>query len=179
MITDIANIALLAAAITGLIAMLRWDLRALQLSGFQNSRYNAWLRQSSDLTSPKRLAVLAVLIACFTTMAQASWMVVMLLAAVLALLALGMLVKKHDNPLRVTGHVVRRFAVAMILVLLVIGGTIILGKRMHEADILRSASMIAVMILAISPLLTMLTNWLLHLFEKPINNTQNTDEGND
>lgn len=39
MITDIANIALLAAATIGLIAMLRWDLRALQLNGFQNNRY--------------------------------------------------------------------------------------------------------------------------------------------
>lgn len=178
MITDIANIALLAAATIGLIAMLRWDLRALQLNGFQNNRYNAWLRQSSDLTSPKRLTVLAVLIACFTTMAQASWMVVMLLAVVLALLAIGMLVKKHDNPITATGHVVRRFATAMILAILAIGGIITLGKRLHETDTLRSAAMVAVMILAISPPLTMFTNWLLHLFEKPIESDQNTDDRN-
>ena len=175
MITDIANITLLAAALLGLIAMLRWDLRALQQNGFQNSRYNAWLRKNSDLTSPKRLAVLAVLIACFTTMAQTSWMVVMLLAIVLVLLAIGMLLKKLDDPLIVNRHVVRRFVTAMILALLTVGGTILLSQRLHETETLRSASMIAVMILAVSPLLTMLTNWILRLFEKPLDNDRETD----
>lgn len=166
MMTTIANISLIVAALLGLCVMLRWDLHALQQSSYNNSRYNTWLRQNSDLASPKRLIVLAVLIGSFTTMAQTSWMVVLLLAIVLAALAIAVALKLHDKPLKWDGRVTRRFILALILALLAIAGTMVMAQRLNEADALRPASMLAVLILAISPLLTMLSNWLLRPLEK-------------
>ena len=175
----IANIILLAAALWGLLAMSRWDLNALQQNAYSNSRYNAWLRESGDFTSTKRLAVLAILIARFTTMAQASWMVVMILAAALIGLAqvITMRLKRQEQPVRLEVRAVRRLVLIMALALVAITGVIFLGKSLNETDILRPASMIAVMTIAVSPLLTMLANWLLGLIEKrPENDTSDTSK---
>lgn len=174
MMTTIANITLLATALLGLCAMMCWDLRLLQQNGYSTSRYYAHL-QSSDLITPKRLTVLAVLMGCLTTMAQASWMVVMLLAAVLAALAIAMLLKRHDKPLKFDAPIAWRFAIALLLSLLAIAGTFLLGQRLNVADTLRPTSMLAVMILAISPLLTMLVNCIIYPFEKHPKNTLNND----
>ena len=177
-ITTIANICLLAAALLGLCAMLRWDLQNLQQNDYSNSRYNAWLRESSDLTSPKRLTVIAVLIASFTTMAQMSWMVVMLLAIILACMAVAMLLKRHEKPLKFDSRVARRFITAMILALMMIVGTYYLGKHLNKADVLRPTSMLAMMILAVSPLLTMTANAIFRPLEKNRTNGQNEAENN-
>ena len=173
--TTIANIALLTAALIGLFAMLRWDLTALQQNGYRNSRYNGWLKESSDLSSPKRIIVLAVLIGSFTTMAQDSWIVVMLLAVFLVALAISTLLKRHEKPLKCDGRVVSRFILAMALALIAIGGTTLMGQRMNEPDFTRPASMLAVMILAITPLLVMLVNWVIRPFEKSAKNDLEND----
>lgn len=165
-ITTIANICLLVAALLGLCAMLHWDLQNLQQSDYSNSRYNAWLRESSDLTSPKRLTVIAVLIASFTTMAQMSWMVVMLLAIILACMAIVMLLKRHEKPLKFDSRITRRFITSLLLALAMIVGTYYLGKHLNKADALRPTSMLAMMILAVSPLLTMVVNSIFRPLEK-------------
>ena len=177
--TTIAYISLLVTALIGLCAMLSWDLQKLQQNGYRNSQYNAWLRQSSELTSPKRLAVLAVLIASLTTMAQQSWIVVMILAAALLFIAIWILLKRDDKRPKPDGRAALLAAVTLTLAMLAIGGTVMMGKRLHEADLLRPASMTAVMVLAISPLLTMLANWLLGSPKKPVNDSNEKEKPKD
>ena len=83
MMNQTANIALLVAALLDMIVLLCGDITAHRDNGHNNSRYYAWLNKSGELLSPKRLLLLAVFIATFTTMALQSWIVVMLLAALL------------------------------------------------------------------------------------------------
>ena len=177
-ITTIANITLLVAALLALVAMLRQDMLNLQQSGYSNSRYNAWLKQSGDISSLKRLLVLAVLIGTFTNMAMASWMVVMLLAAVLVALAVSMLAKRVEKPSKFRGKTVSRFVIALITALISVGAIYLVAKHMGQADHVRPAAMLAIMIVAITPLITMFANWLCHFFEKKPDQGQNEAENN-
>lgn len=166
MMTSFSNIALLVAALLGLCAMLRWDLQLMQQIGYSNSRYNTWLKQTGELTSLKRILVLAVLVGTFTSMALGSWMVIMVLAGVLAILAFTMLFRRLDRPLILSGRAVRLYAVTLLLGLLLVAAVFIIGDRMGLAEITRTASTVAIIILAFSPLLMMVANWILHPFER-------------
>lgn len=159
MITTIAHVTMLVAALFALIAMLLWDLQNLQQSGYSNSRYNAWLRQSGEISSLKRLLVAAVLIGTFTTMAMASWMVEMVLAAVLVALGVSMLLKHPDRPLVFSSRVISVLIVALLIALIAIGAVFFFGQRLGQADTVRPAAMLAIMLIIISPLLTMLANY--------------------
>lgn len=161
MMTTIANISLLAAAAIALCGMTRLDALALQRCSFKPGRYYAWLTQKGDLTSTKRLIVLAVLIACFTTMAQVSWMVVMLLA--LALLALGvtLLTTKREPPTKLTRGAALVWAISCLIAMLAVAAIGCMAYYSGEADWLHPAALAAVMAAAVSPLFTILTGWLL------------------
>lgn len=174
--TMIANISLLVSALLALFAMLRFDLQNLHHNGYSNKRYNAWLRESGDISSIKRLLAAAVLIGSFTTMAMTSWMVVMFLAAALLALAISMLIRRPDKPSGLNSRAVSVLITAMVLALLAIGCTYYLGQRTGQADATRPASMLAVILVVISPLLTMLSNWIFHPFNKSPENSQ--EEGN-
>jgi len=170
MITIIAHITLLVAALFGLCAMLlRWDVRVLQLNDYSNSEFNNWLRNSGELSSIKRLAVLAVLVGTCTTMAQASWMVTMLLAAVLIALGIAVLRRKPQEPLTLDKRVARLLFTITIITLLAVELAGYLGSRDSEAEAARGAAIVGVVILTVSPLLTMLANWLLGPIERRIN----------
>ncbi len=162
MMTIIANLTLLAAALFALCAMLRWDSLMQQLNGFSNHRYNTWLRQSGELTSIKRLTVLAVLIACFTTMAQTSWIVVMILAAVLIGQGIALFMAKHEKPVKHDKRVTILLLSALVIALIAAGAAGYAGSLQSKVIASQSAAITAVMILAVSPLLIMLTSWLLH-----------------
>lgn len=176
MMTIIANITLMIAALFALCAMLRWDLMMQQQNGFSNRRYNAWLRQSSELTSIKRLTVLAVLIGSFTTMAQTSWMVMMILALVLVGQGIALLMAKHDKPIKFDKHMTLLFCVALLITVAIVAATGYLGSRQNMVMASESAAVVAVMILAVSPLLTMLVNWLLHPFLKSSSTTDDSEK---
>ena len=161
--TIIANLTLLAAALFALFAMLRWDTLMQQLNGFSNHRYNTWLRQSGELSSIKRLTVLAVLIACFTTMAQTSWIVVMILAAVLVGQGIALFMAKHDKPVkRGDKRVTILLLSALVIAVIAVGAAGYAGSLQSKVIASQSAAITAVMILAVSPLLIMLASWLLH-----------------
>lgn len=173
MMTIIAYILLLAAALFDLCVMLwRWDVRMQQLNGFDNSKYNKWLRDHGELTSPKRLTAIAVLVASCTTMVQMSWMVVMILAAVLIAQGIVMLRRKPEEPLVPSKRVMRLLITAIIIALLIVELAGYLGSRESETEATRAAAIIAVMILTVSPLLVMITNWLLGPIERRINRRQ-------
>lgn len=160
--TMIAHICLLVAALAALCAMLLCDLTALRREGYSNNRFYSWLLESGELTAPKRLTALAVLVGCFTTMARTSWMVVMILAAVLAVLAVVLLMRRDDTK-RLGGRSTRVFIQAMTAAILIVGAGAWVPRMLGEteADVSEPAALLAVMLVAVSPLLTMCANWLM------------------
>ena len=178
MMTMIAYTTLLIAALFDLTVMLRWDINALRENDFSSSSYNTWLRKSGELSSLKRLLVLAVLIATCTTMAQTSWIVVMILAAGLIIQSATMLFTRQEPPINFNRRAWLTLAIAIILALLAISTAFYLGNLTNEIDATHAAAITTVMILAISPLLTMLANCLLIPFYENGANPANDDKEN-
>ncbi|MBR7011557.1 MAG: hypothetical protein IKI10_01550 [Muribaculaceae bacterium] len=174
MMTLIGYITLLVAAMLDMLVMLGMDMQAMQASGYSNRKYNNWLRESGELSSFKRVLVLAVLIGTCTTMAQMSWMVVVILAAVLLVQGIVLLRSWLGNKtLAFDRRAAGRYFTAIFITLIILAATGYLGYRSGSVDAAHAVAIMAVMILAITPLLTMLTNWLL----KPFGKLSNSDEG--
>lgn len=161
MMNQTANIALLVTALLDMIVLLGGDITAHRDNGHNNSRYYAWLNKSGEFLSPKRLLLLAVFIATFTTMALESWIVVMLLAALLLVQAIVLLSSRQWKLMASDKRMGRMLAVAMILSLIVIGIVDHLGSKVSALFASRVTSMVAVMLLPITPLLTMLVAWMI------------------
>lgn len=166
MMTVFTDYALLVAALFGLSAMVRWDLQMMQQNGYSNSRYFAWLRQSGEPTSLKRILILAVLIGSFTSMALGSWIVMAVLAGVLAIFGFAMFFKRQDRPLVLSGRAVRLYIFTLFLALLAVVAVFVYGSYYEKTGIPRTASTLAVVMLAVSPLLMIIANALLHPFER-------------
>lgn len=156
--TMIAYICLLVTALAALCAMQLSDLAALRRLEYSNNRFYAWLRESEELTASKRLIALAVLVGCYTTMARSSWMVMMIFAAVLAVLAVVLM--RNDDARRLGGRSTRVFALAMAAAILIVGAGAWVLRMLGEADVVEPAALLTVALVAMSPLLTMCANWL-------------------
>ena len=156
--TMIAYICLLVTALAALCAMQLSDLAALRRLEYSNNRFYAWLRESEELTASKRLIALAVLVGCYTTMARTSWMVMMIFAAVLAVLAVVLM--RNDDARRLGGRSTLVFALAMAAAILIVGAGAWVLRMLGEADVVKPAALLTVALVAMSPLLTMCANWL-------------------
>ena len=161
MMNLIANIALVAAGLLDMVVLLGGDITAHRDNGHSNSRYYSWLSKSGELLSTKRLLLLAVFLATFTTMAQQSWMVVMLLAATLLIQGIVLLNQRKWKLMAWEKPNTRLLAVAVILALMAVGLVAYFGYSTGAVYSTRIASMVTVMMLPITPLLTMLVTWLL------------------
>lgn len=160
--TTIANIILLLAALMNLYAILRHDLMAMRNNDYYNKRYRSWLSESGDLYSAKRLIVLAALIGSFTSMALSSWMVIIALAVVLAVLAVATLLKRQAGwTSTFTGRTASMFITAIILAILVIALGTWAASRDEHSDPSMIAATLTLMLAALSPVLVMLVN-LMH-----------------
>lgn len=163
--TLIGYISLLVAAILDMLVMLGMDVQAMQASDYSNHKYNNWLRESGELSSLKRLLVLVVLIGTCTTMAQMSWIVVMILAVILISQSIMLLRSWRGNKILVfDSRAACLYFTAIIIAVVILIATGYLGKRSGKVDAAHAAAIMAVMILAVTPLLTMLSNWLLKPF---------------
>ena len=173
--TIIANTTLLIAALLDLWAMLRRDALAMRQAEYSNSRFYSWLGESSELTTPTRLLPLAILIASFTTMARMSWIVVMILAAALVAQGIYLLLNKTGEKTASSKRMARLRLASFVLALsttAIISG---LGHHFGTSEVNELASIFSVMVLAVSPLLTMFTNWVISPIEKR-NNTEKDDK---
>ena len=160
--TLIAYSCLLVAALLDLLSMLRLDSAALQQHGFKNKRFYNWLRSNEQLTSPRRLVVLAVLVACCTSMARTSWMVIVLLAAVLAIQAIALMFSKSSSETEKANP--RSWWIVIIACLLSLATAGVLGYLGWQGCIdsaAQAAAITAVILLALSPLVAMAANGLL------------------
>lgn len=163
MMNLIANITLLVAAVLDMIVLLGSDIAAHRDNGHSNSKYYRWLNKSGELMSPKRLLLLAVFMCTFTTMALQSWMVVMILAAVLLAQGIYLLSRRQWKLLDNGENAGLMLATATIIVLIIIGVVAYYGSKTGVLFASRVTSMIAVMIIPVTWLLTMLTAWVLRI----------------
>ena len=163
MMNLIANIALLVAALLDIVVLSGGDITDHRNNGHSNSKYYGWLNKSGELLSPKRLLLLAVFLGTFTTMAQQSWMVVMILAAVLLAQAIYLLSQRQWKLLDIGKNAGRMLATATIIVLIIIGVVAYIGNKTSPLFASRIASMAAVMIPPITWLFTILSAWMLRI----------------
>ena len=162
----IANLALLVAALLDMVVLLGADIADHRNNGHSNSKYYNWLNKNSELMSAKRLLPLAVFLGTFTTMAQESWMVVMILAAVLLAQSIYLLWQRQWKLLDNGKNAGRMLFTATLIVLSAIFGIGLSALRSSVGTTLfasRVTSMAAVMIPPITWLLTMLTAWVLRI----------------
>jgi hypothetical protein len=158
MTTLTAHIILLAAGLIDFIATLHNDVRSLQLSGYSNRRYNEMMKKNEEITSFNRLLTLAVLIGVCTTMAQMSWMVVLILA--IPILAHGLYSLFHNlgKPPKLS---TRSWIVLVIALLLGAGAaalTTYFMVRHAQVEGARVAAIAMLVELLVSPLFVMLAN---------------------
>lgn len=169
MMTLIANIALLVAALFDMIVFLGGDITAHRNNGHVNDKYYRWLSQSGELSSPKRLLLIAVFFATFTTMAQQSWMVIMILAVTLLIQGIVLLKQRQWKLMYWDKRAGRMLVAAVILALIAIGAVAYYGSLTSLVFASRVSAAASVLILFITPLLTMLAAWLLSPFNKEEN----------
>ncbi len=172
--TSIAHFTLLIAALLDLCGMLLPEMRALQMNGHSNSRYYSWLVKGDELTVPRRLVVLAVLICCCTTMARSSWMVIIFLGIILLAQGIALMFNKANRAAltKIRSRLV--YCSAIVLALLAASAAYAIGSRQDVIDSAQAAATIAVITLALSPLLAMLANWLL----SPLKNSDENSQDN-
>jgi hypothetical protein len=163
--TLLAHLALGSAALLTLIGMLRKDTILLQLNHFSNSRFNSHLQEKGELYTVPRLAAIAVLAGSITTMAKESWMVVIILAVVLAILGIYLLSKKRPDASHFNGRATGVYGISFILSTVAAPAA---GFSMNQDTINSTYETAQAMLLCavISPLLVILSNWLLGLFMK-------------
>lgn len=96
----IANILLAVSSFFALVVMLRWDLLMLHSKQYSNKHFLEWIHESDESYSTKRVIPMAALVACGTPWARESWMVVVLIAIAMTVLATTFLMGKRKELLR-------------------------------------------------------------------------------
>ena len=147
----IANILLAISAFLSLVAMLRWDLLMLQGKDYSNKEFMAWLQESDETYSTKRIIPMAALMACATSWARQSWMVVLLIAIAMVAVTTTLLIVKRKAlfSLRSTATV----AVVMGLVAT-------FAVLLFSAHFSLEAGMMLLLFTAFSYVLAMGANWI-------------------
>lgn len=163
--TLIAHILLLAAGLFDFLVILWHDVLTLQECGFDNSDYSKLLKDSSEFTSPKRLAGLAVLLGLCTNMAMMSWIVVFILGAVLLIQGAMTLFRENGKRPKPTERAMRIYTAVIVLAILVLtAATLGLHYRGGTIDACRGTAMLEILILIGTPFLAKAMN---RLFLKP------------
>ena len=160
----IANIVMTISALFCMVVFLGGDITKHREMGHSNAKYSQWLRKSGELLSPKRLLLLVVFLGNLTTMAQESWIVIMILAAALLILGIVQLKGRQWKLMERDKRTDRMLSIVLWLVMLV-GIFTIRGAYVHTNALFAShiMTMWALMFLLVTPFLTMLAAWMLKL----------------
>ena len=161
---QIANIVMTVSALFCMVVFLGGDITKHREMGHSNAKYSQWLRKSGELLSPKRLLLLVVFLGNLTTMAQESWIVIMILATALLILGIVQLKGRQWKLMERDKRTDRMLSIVLWLVMLV-GIFTIRGAYVHTNALFAShiMTMWALMFLLVTPFLTMLAAWMLKL----------------
>ena len=164
MMNLIANIVMTVSALFCMVVFLGGDITKHREMGHSNAKYSQWLRKSGELLSPKRLLLLVVFLGNLTTMAQESWIVIMILATALLILGIVQLKGRQWKLMERDKRTDRMLSIVLWLVMLV-GIFTIRGAYVHTNALFAShiMTMWALMFLLVTPFLTMLAAWMLKL----------------
>ncbi len=155
----IANILLAVSSFFALVVMLRWDLLMLQGKDYSNKEFMAWLQETDESYSPKRIVPMAALVACATPWARESWMVVLLLAIVMAALATTMLLSKRKELLRCN----KRTTIILLTIMAIVAASAI---SLFTAHFSLEAGMMLMLFTAFSYVLVLGVNWIANFLTK-------------
>ena len=153
----IANILLAISAFLSLVVMLRWDLLMLQGKDYSNKEFMAWLHDSDETFSAKRVTAMAALMACATPWARESWMVVLLIAIAIAALSITFLIGKRKALFSL------RSTATVSVVIGLVATCVVLMFRAHFS---LEAGMMLLLFTAFSYVLAMGANWIANLLTK-------------
>lgn len=157
--TLIANILLAVSAFFSLVVMLRWDLLMLQSNDYSNKQFMAWLQESDESYSPKRIVPMAALVACATPWARESWMVVLLIAIVMTALAITLLIGNRKELLKCN----KRSCIYLLIIMIVAA---ICAISLFRAHFTLEAGMMLMLFTAFSYTLVIGVNGIFNLFTK-------------
>jgi len=157
--TLIANILLAVSAFFSLVVMLRWDLLMLQSKDYSNKQFMAWIQESDESYSPKRIVPMAALVACATPWARESWMVVLLIAIAMAALAITLLIGNCKELLKCNKH-------SRIYLLIIMGVAAACAISLFRAHFTLEAGMMLMLFTAFSYALVIGVNGIFNLFTK-------------
>ena len=155
----IANILLAVSSFFSLAVMLRWDLLMLRENEYSNKQFMAWLQDSDESYSSKRIVPMAALVACATPWARESWMVVGIIAVAMVALATALLASKRKQLLQCNKR-----ATAIILMVLAIVG--VCAISLFAARYSLEAGMMLLLFTAFSYVLVLGANGIIDLFNK-------------
>lgn len=155
----IANILLAVSSFFSLAVMLRWDLLMLRENEYSNKQFLAWLQDSDESYSSKRIVPMAALVACATPWARESWMVVGIIAVAMVALATALLASKRKQLLQCNKR-----ATAIILMVLAIVGVCAISLFASRYSL--EAGMMLLLFTAFSYVLVLGANGIIDLFNK-------------
>lgn len=155
----IANILLAISSFFSLAVMLRWDLLMLRENEYSNKQFMAWLQDSDESYSSKRIVPMAALVACATPWARESWMVVGIIAVAMVALATALLASKRKQLLQCNKR-----ATAIILMVLAIVGVCAISLFASRYSL--EAGMMLLLFTAFSYVLVLGANGIIDLFNK-------------
>lgn len=155
----IANILLAVSSFFSLAVMLRWDLLMLRENEYSNKQFMAWLQDSDESYSSKRIVPMAALVACATPWARESWMVVGIIAVAMVALATALLASKRKQLLQCNKR-----ATAIILMVLAIVGVCAISLFASHYSL--EAGMMLLLFTAFSYVLVLGANGIIDLFNK-------------
>ena len=155
----IANILLAVSSFFSLAVMLRWDLLMLRENEYSNKQFMAWLQDSDESYSSKRIVPMAALVACATPWARESWMVVGIIAVAMVALATALLASKRKQLLQCDKR-----ATAIILMVLAIVGVCAISLFASRYSL--EAGMMLLLFTAFSYVLVLGANGIIDLFNK-------------
>ena len=155
----IANILLAVSSFFSLAVMLRWDLLMLRENEYSNKQFMAWLQDSDESYSSKRIVPMAALVACATPWARESWMVVGIIAVAMVALATALLASKRKQLLQCNKR-----ATAIILMVLAIVGVCAISLFASRYSL--EAGMMLLLFTAFSYVLVLGANGIIGLFNK-------------
>lgn len=155
----IANILLAVSSFFSLAVMLRWDLLMLRENEYSNKQFMAWLQDSDESYSSKRIVPMAALVACATPWARESWMVVGIIAVAMVALATALLASKRKQLLQCN----KRATTIILMVLAIVG---VCAISLFASRYSLEAGMMLLLFTAFSYVLVLGANGIIDLFNK-------------
>lgn len=159
----ITYISLIVAGFLSLAMMLRYDIVMLKRQDYSTKKFMKWLQDSDETYSSKRIVPMAALVACASTYARQSWMVVGLITIAILALAITMMFSKKTKGMKWSSRAI----ITIIVVLAIVAAC---GASLFTAKYTLETGMFMLLLTSFSYVLTLGANWIMSLFLKENNN---------